>query len=90
MLYPHAYTLQPTLLKGDAMPQLSNSPLPGLYLAHTTRNAEDFKREFPDVKSGAVMECWATPFNYPGADFCILVLNDENGNKIESKRVSGY
>jgi hypothetical protein len=75
------------------MSQLSNkedSPLPGLFLAHSSRNVEDFKREFPDVKSGSIMECWATPFSYPGADFCVLVIKNKAGTKLESKRVSGY
>lgn len=75
------------------MSNKEDSPLQlGLYLAHSSRNRDDIEREFPDVKSGegVVMECWATPFNHPGADFCILVLNDGDGKKVESKRVSGY
>lgn len=71
---------------------MRNKPMPELYLAHLMSNEYDIAREFPNVRiqDGMEIECWGTPFSYKGGDFCILVLNDENGNKIESKRVSGY
>lgn len=71
---------------------MRKKPMPELYLSHISYSDCDIIREFPSVKlqNGMEIECWGTPFSYKGGDFCILVLNDVNGNKVESKRVSGY
>ena len=68
--------------------------MPELYLAHLMSSDYDIMREFPNVRleNGMEIECWGTPFNYSYGkkDFCILVLNDVYGNKIDSKKVNGY